>query len=58
MIEVRRAAAGQFALIPSDNAAGNFIKLVQRIPIKVALDPHPGRALRVGQSVEIRIRVH
>lgn len=56
--EVRKAAASQFALIPSDNAAGNFIKLVQRIPIKIALDPHPGRVLRVGQSVVIRIRVH
>ncbi|MBN2158561.1 MAG: HlyD family secretion protein [Spirochaetes bacterium] len=57
VIEVRKAAASQFALIPSDNAAGNFIKLVQRIPIKIALDPHPGRILRVGQSVEIRITV-
>ena len=55
--EVRYAAAAQFALIPSDNAAGNFTKMVQRIPVKVALDPHPGRRLRVGQSVEIRIRV-
>ncbi len=57
VLEVRMASAGQFALIPSDNAAGNFIKMVQRIPIKIALDPHPGRALRVGQSVEIKIRV-
>jgi membrane fusion protein (multidrug efflux system) len=57
VIEIRQAAAAQFALIPSDNAAGNFTKLVQRIPIKVGLDPHPGRSLRVGQSVEIKIRV-
>jgi multidrug resistance efflux pump len=57
VIEIRKAAASQFALIPSDNAAGNFIKLVQRIPIRIALDPHPGHILRVGQSVEIKIRV-
>ena len=57
VIEVRKAAAAQFALIPSDNAAGNFTKLVQRIPIKITLGPHPGRILRVGQSVEIKIRV-
>lgn len=57
VIEVRKAAASQFALIPSDNAAGNFIKLVQRIPVRIALDPHPGRVLRVGQSVVIKIRV-
>jgi membrane fusion protein, multidrug efflux system len=57
VLEIRKAAASQFALIPSDNAAGNFIKLVQRLPIRIALDPHPGRILRVGQSVEIKIRV-
>ncbi len=57
VVEVRKAAAAQFALIPSDNAAGNFIKMVQRIPIKIGLDRHPGRVLRVGQSVVIRIRV-
>ena len=55
--EVRSAAASTFALIPSDNASGNFIKVVQRIPVKIVLDPHPELKLRVGQSVEIRIRV-
>jgi membrane fusion protein (multidrug efflux system) len=54
--EVRKAAASAFALIPSDNASGNFTKVVQRIPVKIVLDPHPGRTLRVGQSVIIRIR--
>lgn len=57
VLEVRKATASTFALIPSDNASGNFIKLVQRIPVKIALDPHPGRTLRVGQSVEIKIDV-
>jgi len=56
--EVRSATASQFALIPSDNAAGNFTKVVQRIPVKVALEPGQGSHLRVGQSVEIKIRVH
>lgn len=56
--EVRAATASQFALIPSENAAGNFTKLVQRIPIKIEVDPHKGRVLRPGQSVEIRIRVN
>ncbi len=57
VIEVRQAAAAQFALIPSDNAAGNFTKLVQRIPIKIGLNPHPEFLLRVGQSVEVTVRV-
>ena len=55
--EVRKATAATFALIPSDSSAGNFIKLVQRIPVKIALDPHPKVNLRVGQSVEVKIRV-
>lgn len=56
--EITAATASQFALLPAENASGNYIKLVQRVPIKVALDPHPDRVLRAGQSVEIRIRVH
>lgn len=55
--EINRAAASQFALIPSDNGAGNYTKVVQRIPIKISIDDHD-RVLRAGQSVEIRIRVH
>jgi membrane fusion protein (multidrug efflux system) len=55
--EVRAATASQFALIQSENPSGNFTKLVQRIPIKVELDAHPDRALRSGQSVELKIRV-
>lgn len=56
--EVRAAVASQFALIPSDSGSGNFTKVVQRIPIKIELDPHPDQTLRAGQSVEIKIRVH
>jgi len=55
--EVRKASASTFSLIPSDNASGNFIKVVQRIPVKIELDPHQGKILRVGQSVEISIKV-
>ncbi len=58
VLEVTVATASQFALLPAENASGNYIKLVQRIPIKVALDPHPGRVLKAGQSVEIKIKVN
>ena len=56
--EVRAAVASQFALIPSDSGSGNFTKVVQRVPIKIELEPHPNQVLRSGQSVEIKIRVH
>jgi membrane fusion protein (multidrug efflux system) len=48
-----------FALLPAQNATGNWIKVVQRLPVRVALDPkelaeHP---LRVGLSVEATVDV-
>ncbi len=57
VMEITTATASQFALLPAENASGNFIKLVQRIPVKIALDAHPDKVLRAGQSVEIRIKV-
>ena len=48
-----------FALLPAQNATGNWIKVVQRVPVRIALDPaelaaHP---LRVGLSTEVRVDV-
>ncbi|MDI2113812.1 HlyD family secretion protein [Commensalibacter nepenthis] len=46
-----------FSPLPPDNATSNFTKVVQRIPVKIYLDPHQGLAkrLRVGMSVEVSI---
>ncbi len=46
-----------FALLPPDNATGNFTKVVQRIPVKIVLDPNPalGALVRPGMSVEATI---
>lgn len=55
--EILHTTAAQFALIPSDNGAGNYTKVVQRVPIKVYLESPLRRTLRVGQSVKIKIRV-
>ena len=43
-----------FALLPPDNATGNFTKVVQRVPVKIVLDEHPslGTLVRPGMSVE------
>ncbi len=40
----------RFALLPPDNASGNFTKVVQRVPVLIRLDPHPGIELRPGLS--------
>jgi membrane fusion protein (multidrug efflux system) len=46
-----------FALLPPDNATGNFTKVVQRVPVKIVLDHHPalGTLVRPGMSVEATI---
>jgi membrane fusion protein (multidrug efflux system) len=44
------ASGQEFALLPPDNATGNFTKVVQRIPVKIALDTS-SIALRPGMSV-------
>ena len=48
-----------FALIPAQNATGNWIKVVQRLPVRIALDPKElaGHPLRVGLSMEASIDV-
>jgi membrane fusion protein (multidrug efflux system) len=51
------ATGAQFALLPPDNATGNFTKVVQRVPVKIAIDDdaHLGESLRPGMSVEASI---
>ena len=43
-----------FTLLPPDNATGNFTKVVQRMPVKIMLDPDPslGALVRPGMSVD------
>jgi membrane fusion protein (multidrug efflux system) len=48
-----------FALLPAQNATGNWIKVVQRLPVRIALDPkeleaHP---LRIGLSMQVDVTV-
>jgi membrane fusion protein (multidrug efflux system) len=44
----------EFSLLPPDNATGNFTKIVQRIPVKIVIDPSAlsDDLLRAGMSVE------
>jgi membrane fusion protein (multidrug efflux system) len=48
------ASGEEFALLPPDNATGNFTKIVQRVPVKIAIDPSDALLgqLRPGMSVE------
>ena len=57
VLEIAPASGSQFALLPPDNATGNYTKVVQRIPVKIALDDTPLAAqLRPGLSVIATVR--
>jgi len=48
-----------FSLLPSENATGNFVKVVQRVPVKIVLDNPPGDLpLGPGMSVEPTVRIN
>lgn len=57
VLEIAPASGSQFALLPPDNATGNFTKVVQRIPVKIALDDAAlASQLRPGLSVVATVR--
>ena len=54
------ATGSRQALLPPQNATGNFVKVVQRIPVKILIQrsPQPDAVLRPGMNVEVTIHVH
>jgi membrane fusion protein (multidrug efflux system) len=57
VLEIAPASGSQFALLPPDNATGNFTKVVQRVPVKIALDDSPLTSrLRPGLSALVTVR--
>lgn len=54
---IRAGTGAAFALLPPENATGNWIKVVQRVPVKINLTepPPPDRPLRVGLSLYVTI---
>lgn len=48
-----------FSLLPAQNASGNWIKIVQRLPVRIALDPHDMQKhpLRIGLSMDVRVDI-
>lgn len=61
-VEALSAAAGNaYSMIPVDNATGNFVKVEQRVPVRIALtkdnDPKQVALLRAGLNVETKVRI-
>ena len=52
------ASQNTFSIIPAQNATGNFVKVTQRVPVRILFDdPDPAYALRPGMSVETAVKV-
>ena len=60
LMQIAPASGSQFALLPPDNATGNFTKIVQRVPVKIVLDPGQpiAQRLRPGLSVIASVRTN
>ena len=56
---IQSGAGARFSLFPPENATGNYIKVVQRVPVKIVLDNDPDveLALGPGMSVVPKVRV-
>lgn len=55
---ISRATGAKFSLLPPDNATGNFVKIVQRVPVKISIDNADQYLdrLRAGLSVEVALK--
>ncbi len=56
---VQKGSGGQFSAFPPENATGNFVKIVQRVPVKIVIDDglDPNQPLPLGVSVEPTVTV-
>jgi membrane fusion protein, multidrug efflux system len=59
LVGLSAGSGSAFALLPAQNASGNWIKIVQRVPVRIALDPGELKAhpLRVGLSTTVTVNV-
>jgi len=57
VLEISPATGSEFSVLPPDNATGNYVKIAQRIPVKIAIDSGQAAAarLRPGMSVVVSV---
>jgi membrane fusion protein (multidrug efflux system) len=53
---IAQATGAEFAILPPQNATGNWVKVVQRLPVRIEVDPDPGApVMRAGMSAYVRV---
>ncbi|VFS16494.1 secretion protein HlyD family protein [Enterobacter cancerogenus] len=56
---IQQGSGSRFSAFPSENATGNFVKIVQRVPVKIVIDKglDPNKPMPLGLSVEPKVTV-
>jgi membrane fusion protein (multidrug efflux system) len=60
VVGLNAGTGSAFSLLPAENATGNWIKVVQRLPVRIAIDPEDLRKhpLRIGLSTDVNVDTH
>ncbi|HEY0413618.1 MAG TPA: HlyD family secretion protein [Allosphingosinicella sp.] len=52
---IGRGTGSEFSVLPAQNATGNWVKVTQRVPVRIAIDTSPGRPLLAGLSAKVTV---
>ncbi|HEX4738595.1 MAG TPA: HlyD family secretion protein [Allosphingosinicella sp.] len=52
---IGRGTGSEFSVLPAQNATGNWVKVTQRVPVRIAIDCDPGRPLLAGLSANVTV---
>ncbi|HEX8621722.1 MAG TPA: HlyD family secretion protein [Allosphingosinicella sp.] len=52
---IGRGTGSEFSVLPAQNASGNWVKVTQRVPVRIAIDDNPGRPMIAGLSAHVKV---
>jgi membrane fusion protein (multidrug efflux system) len=55
---IAAATGAKFSLLPAENASGNFVKVVQRVPVRIAIAPEAAKGLELRPGMSVVVTVH
>jgi multidrug resistance efflux pump len=51
------ATGSEFSVLPADNATGNYVKIAQRIPVRIRIDPGQAKARRLAPGMSVIVSI-
>ena len=57
VVSVAAGTGARFSMMPPDNATGNFVKVVQRVPVKIVWNDKDGAGLQAGLSADVTVHL-